>query len=369
MKTNENKETLGNFSWDSWGDKDNQLFEKPSEVKEEVVEEKGESKEESKEEPKEELKKEDKDVSFTEDDFETPEVDEEEDANPNSTIINKLREDNIFSVLEDDEDFTEGVSDKDIPDLLDREVEARVEETMETFFGEMDDDAVAFLKFKQSGGNTAEFFKAYAQYNATPTGTIDDESYQEQIVRHGLANEGKDSEEIDDYVEHLKETAKLKKHAEKYEVRINKANEIEKQKILKQQEATDKKNREQRNVLSENLKTKLEEVDSIGDFTFNKKDKRTLHTYMTKARVRVGKNEYVTQMQSDLSKAFQDPEKILIIAKLLSNDFDVSDIKRDTETKVTRKTKDKIERKSNKMQGSSSTVKKGRKALYEYFNK
>ena len=84
---------------------------------------------------------------------------------------------------------------------------------------------------------------------------------------------------------------------------------------------------------------------------------------MTRANVKVGKDTYMTQMQTDLQNVFQDPEKILIIVKLLRNDFDVSDVIRDTETKVTRKTKDKIERKSTKMKSSNSSTGRRKKVF------
>ena len=88
---------------------------------------------------------------------------------------------------------------------------------------------------------------------------------------------------------------------------------------------------------------------------------------MTKVKVKAGKNNYLTQMQNDLQKAFQDPEKILVIAKLLRNDFDISDVIRNTETKITKKTKDKIERKPTIKSSKSSSGRK-KKALHEYFN-
>ena len=112
---------------------------------------------------------------------------------------------------------------------------------------------------------------------------------------------------------------------------------------------------------------RLNDIENVGHFTFNKDDKRNLHSYMTKAKVKVGKNNYLTQMQHDLQNAFQDPEKILVIAKLLRSDFDISDVIRDTETKVTKKTKDKIERKP-KIKSSKSSSGRRKKALYEYFN-
>tara|TARA_R110002096_G_scaffold99981_3_gene221454 strand:- start:7968 stop:8690 length:723 start_codon:yes stop_codon:yes gene_type:complete len=239
---------------------------------------------------------------------------------------------------------------------------------MESFFEEMDEDAIAFLKFKKNGGSTSDFINAYGKFNSIPQGDIDNEDYQEQVVKHGMQLEGYDQEDIEDKVEWLKEGAKLKRHAQKYEAKLDKASNIEKQKMSQYQQQQASQAKEQREKLSTDLKTRLDNADTIGQFTFSKQDKKHLHSYMTRPKVKVGKDNYMTQMQADLQSVFQDPEKILIIAKLLRNDFDVSDVIRSTETKVTRKTKDKIERKSTNLKSSNSSTGRRKKALFEYFD-
>ena len=79
-------------------------------------------------------------------------------------MISQLKDNGIFAALEDEE-FADGLSDEDLPDMIDKEVDARVEETMENFFDEMDDDGIAFLKFKKNGGKTSDFLNAYNKFN------------------------------------------------------------------------------------------------------------------------------------------------------------------------------------------------------------
>lgn len=354
----ENNEKLENFSWDDWDNAADSISETPKEEpKKEVKEEvKTEVKEETKEEVKEEKQPE---ISFEEDTFDYADGEEVEEVSDSEMLISKLKQEGILTI-----DFEEG---EDISDVIDNEIESRVEETMEGFFEELDEDAIAFLKYKKNGGDTRKFFENLKAANDDPAGDIDDEGYQENLVKYGLKQEGYDDEDIQDKIEWLKEGGKLQRHAEKYEKKFEKQRENYKKKMLEEQKKQDQIAREQREKLSDDLKQRLGDIENVGHFTFNKDDKRNLHSYMTKAKVKVGKNNYLTQMQHDLQNAFQDPEKILVIAKLLRSDFDISDVIRNTETKVTKKTKDKIERKP-KIKSSKSSSGRRKKALYEYFN-
>lgn len=356
----ENNEKLKDFSWDTWEEAPlGEVKQAPpvKEIEEETQQEQESVKQEVEETPKEEIEFDN--IKFVDD--------QEEERNLDSSLLSRLKSEGLFSALENEE-FTDELSDDDLPDIIDKEVDARVEETMESFFEEMDDDAIAFLKFKKNGGSTSDFIKAYNRFTSVPQGDIDNEDYQEKVIMHGMQLEGYDQEDIEDKIEWLKEGAKLKRHAQKYEAKLDRASEIEKQKLVQQQQQQAQQAKQQREKLSADLKQRLEQADTIGQFTFSKQDKKHLHSYMTRPKVKVGKDNYMTQMQADLQNVFQDPEKILIIAKLLRNDFDVSDVIRNTETKVTRKTKDKIERKSTNLKSSNSSTGRRKKALFEYFD-
>ena len=42
---------------------------------------------------------------------------------------------------------------------------------------------------------------------------------------------------------------------------------------------------------------------------------------MTKGTVKIGKNQFITGMQAKLQEVSKDPEKLVILAKLLKSDF------------------------------------------------
>tara|TARA_R110002074_G_scaffold141153_3_gene287551 strand:- start:384 stop:1466 length:1083 start_codon:yes stop_codon:yes gene_type:complete len=358
----ENNEKLENFSWDSWDNAENvsEPVEEKKEVKAEVKPETPEVKEKPKEEAEEEIKEEAApEISFEEETFDSVDGEEGEEVSDTQTLMNKLKDEGVLTF-----EFEE---DQEISDVIDNEIESRVEETMEGFFDELDEDAIAFLKYKKNGGDTKKFFESLKSATDNPAGDINNENYQENLIKYGLQQEGYDAEDIEDKLEWLKEGGKLKRHAEKYEEKFEKQRGDYQKKMVEEQKDRDNTAREQREQLSQDLKQRLNDTESIGHFSFNRDDKRNLHTYMTKVKVKAGKNNYLTQMQNDLQKAFQDPEKILVIAKLLRNDFDISDVIRNTETKITKKTKDKIERKPTIKSSKSSSGRK-KKALHEYFN-
>ena len=85
-------------------------------------------------------------------------------------------------------------------------------------------------------------------------------------------------------------------------------------------------------------------TDQVDGYKFTAQRKKTLLPFITKNTVKVGKNRYITGMQSKLQTALKTPEKMLVLAQLLQNDFDVSSLIADANTKVTKKLKTDIQR-------------------------
>jgi hypothetical protein len=85
---------------------------------------------------------------------------------------------------------------------------------------------------------------------------------------------------------------------------------------------------------------------------------------MTKAAVKIGENQFLTQFQNDLQQAFKDKEKTVLLAKLLANDFDLSDLKEKAKTELVRETKSKL---SNSKITPVSNKGSRNKGLIDYF--
>lgn len=359
----EDQQALENFNWDPDGSKDffgikdtaveteEQVIEKVKKPAETAAAEVEEEVEETEEEKTARLKEEEK-INASE--FFKDEKDGDGDGDEEGTtaeigedyyknLTKTLKEKGIFENIEIPED--EEIDEDKFFELHDEEIEARVEGALEGFMDELDEDGKGFLKFKKEGGDTKEFFNVYRGFSKAPTGDLDDEAFQEKISRYYYTNiEDLDIEDVDERIEWLKSSGKLEKYSEKQQVKIHALETKAKEDLQKQVKLKAKVQEEARRKFVSTVKETLENTEKVDNFVFNPKEKRKLHAFITKPTVKVGKNQYLTGMQDKLSKVLKDPKKMLLLAKLLNNDFDVSDVVAATTTENTKKIKKKIQR-------------------------
>jgi hypothetical protein len=281
-------------------------------------------------------------------------------------LASELKEAGVFANVEIDE--TQEIDQEKFIELQDAEVEARVDETFEAFFSELDDDAKRFLKFKKEGGDTKQFFELMKRGTERPEGNIEDKKYQENIVRHYLsAYENMSADDIDDRIEWLQSTAKLKKFAQSYEQKINTEEEQLKEAIVKQEEERKNLREQDKVAFIKKLTESLNTVEEVNNIVINKKDKSELLGYITKPAVKIGQNRYITQFQADMKNLTDKHDTLILLAKLVKNNFDLKDLERTIETKKTINIKRKLE----STQKGSKTISSGssnKKSLSDYFN-
>jgi len=351
---------LENFEWDEGGGDffgiDDSAIEK-----EDVVPVKKEDEEEDVSKTKEEEEDNEEEESFfglDEEDIKSGEEDDNEEITPKNkteedlnSYAEKLKENGIFQNIEiPEEELTE---DKFI-ELQDLEIESRVDEAFEGFFKEMDDDGAAFLKHKKNGGSTEDFFKVYGTTSELPEGDLDDEQYQEKVSRYYYGQvEGDSTEDIDDKIEWLRDTGKLEKYSQKFDLKIKEKETKDKEDLVKANKAAEKVSDANKKAFANSVQEALDNTDQVDNFTFTKESKKSLLPFITKPTVKIGPNKYITGMQSRLSTALKNPEKMLVLAQLLQNDFDVSTIIQNATTVKTKKLKADIQRKKSVKPSSS----------------
>jgi len=361
IKKTEEVENLTDFEWDEeiefFGIKTDTEDVKGIEKKEEEKEEKEEKKEKKKETEEEETEEkkeiEEEKVEFF--DNTEKEKETEEETEFFTTLASELKESGVFQNVEIPED--EPIDQDKFVELQDEEVNARVEEALEGFIEELDDDGKAFLKFKKEGGRTEDFFKVIEKKSSLPKGDLEDDKYQKKLVEYySRIYEGLEDDEINDRIEWLEDSGKLKRYAERYEDKIQKAVEKEEKEAIKRQEILRKQQEEADKKFVESLKNKLSEVDKIKQFPITKKDKTELISYLTKPAVKVGKNKFLTRFQADMQEVTKDYDKLILLAKLI----------KEVVTKKTTDLKKKLERQKTtpKIKGSGSSTKK---SLSDYF--
>jgi len=323
------------------------------------------------EETKKDSKKEN--VKASEENKENEEEEEEEEETPFSseeseqkffkTLAIGLKEAGILSNVEIEDDDING--DK-FADLIDKETEARINETFESFFEELDEDGAAFLKFKKAGGKTSDFLKAYSASIELPIVDLNSADGQKKILRYYYKHiDGTDEEDIDDKIEWAIENGKLEKYAEKYSKIIQNKDKENKDRLLLQQETIQNQMEEDRRNFEAELKNTLEETDSINNITLSKEDKKDLIPFMTKPLIKIGKNKYITGLQAGIQKIFNDKTKLLLLAKLVKSDFDFSTIEKKGASKLTKEVKNELQRQRGTP--STKTVNNSSRELADYF--
>ena len=281
-------------------------------------------------------------------------------------VYKDLKEAGIFKHVEL-EDGEELDADR-LYELQQEEIEAEVTSRLDAWASqELDEDAKAFIKFKIQGGDTSEFFKTYQNTSEITLGDIEDEDYQDNLIRYQLQKEGWDKDEIEDRLEFLTESNKKSKFAERYHDRLIKEQEKEKQALVKQAEEQKIRAKQQEEQFRASIKDTLDTNKEINGIKFTDKDKSNLINFVTK-REKLEDGRVITGFQRKLSESFNDPKKIALLAKILNDDFDFSSFEKSAITKKTKEIKRNIEqRQSMRPTGSGSSS--GANSLASLFDK
>ena len=281
-------------------------------------------------------------------------------------VYKDLKEAGIFKHVEL-EDGEELDADR-LYELQQEEIEAEVTSRLDAWASqELDEDAKAFIKFKIQGGDTSEFFKTYQNTSEITLGDIEDEDYQDNLIRYQLQKEGWDKDEIEDRLEFLTESNKKSKFAERYHDRLIKEQEKEKQALVKQAEEQKIRAKQQEEQFRVSIKDTLDTNKEINGIKFTDKDKGNLINFLTK-KEKLEDGRVITGFQKKLSESFNDPKKIALLAKILNDDFDFSSFEKSAITKKTKEIKRNIEqRQSMRPTGSGSSS--GANSLASLFDK
>lgn len=296
---------------------------------------------------------------------------DDEDVKLFTSLATDLSEKGVFSNVKIAKG--EKLTEEKFFDKLEEEVDSRVDETFNGFFDELkqDPDALAFIKFKRDGGNTRDFFKAYTQspVNHIPEDIDLDEIKNQRLVAKAYLQsyDELEGEELEEKMEWLEERGKLEDNAKKWHAKMLKADENAKKAMIANQQKAKEQMVQSQLEFKQALEKTLSEVEEVGNFKFTDKDKKSLIPFITKADVKVGDNRFISKFQAKMGEIMKDKPKLLLLAKLLEQDFDTSDLITDLTTKVTRQAKSTLREVSkNKKLSGGATSGRGR-SLADFF--
>lgn len=382
---------LDNFKWENenvyFGEEvidDNPLFENPP--KEEEEEKKTsednddddspeEKKKASTEKKKEGEEEEQEKLTFSfektpeqlaEEEEEKKKADEKETATQlnSKTTLEFLKEKGLVSFeLEEGEELTEDKAEEILEDSYEKAVEEGVEEMIK----ELPDSVKQLIKYASKGGNVetllSEMAKgASAEINSTTDMSV--EANQIKAVELDLKEQGYDKDYIDAQIEFLKSSGKLEKISKVASEKI-----VSKQTEAQKQEAdriaaVAKAKKESARKLKGDLATKVNSNIEVKGMTISAKADKDLPTYITEANVELQDGRVISDFQADLFRVMADPDKTLLLAKLIKSDFDFSSIVNKKITKEARELKKDLENsKELNLKSKGSSQNQSRKTL------
>lgn len=338
---------LEEFGWDSqvgeidfFGENAPEGMVVESEEKQPATEEKKKEEVNTKEEIKESEEAEDFFSSFEET---TEKVEEEEtESNPQKSSYK-----DIYSILksngiiEDEDEDPEEITEELIAEKLENSVEKKFEESIK----ELPQDLKNIIKYVSNGGNLYDIIGKYSEQAVIDEDIdMDDEANQERVLRFMLEEEGNDEEDIDSQIEYYKDSGKLRNISSKKFEKWKEKRAEEIQEEVERQKINKKKQLENQKTFKKDISTFVSESNEIKGMPFNKKDSEELPDYISNPTIKLEDGRQITPFYRDLYESFKDKEKLVLLAKLIKNGFDFSDIKKEVSTKQTREIKNEFQR-------------------------
>ena len=249
----------------------------------------------------------------------------------------------------------------DLPELFSEQVREAVDETIEGFLEDLDEEGAEFLRLKKNGGDTKKFFQSLSNISSLSTLDPTKETHWKTIVTEKYKQEGLDKEEVEERVEFLEESGKLENTAKRYHKEMLQKEEANKKAILEEAEEDNKNRMEAAKAVKEQLSSLIDKATDIGGLNISPTEKKDLKAFITKDSVRL-KNGFTTGFQDALQKAFKDQDKLIALAYLLKNDLKFDKLKTQVKTEQTKQIKQGMSR----VDSQRSTGQ--RKTLADFFN-
>lgn len=281
------------------------------------------------------------------------------------TFAETLKEEGVFEHLE----LPKGkkkISAEELVELVQKEKELSVDAGLKEMFEGLDEDGVAYIKFIKNGGKTADFVSTFVD-NSLPDINIEDKKTHKDVILLYLTSiSGLDDEDAEAQYDTLKENNTTEKYAKRYYSKLQEIDTDNKTKLVEGQERKARKEAKERVEFANSLDSTLSESEVLG-VPLTEKDKRVLKDVISKpSKVLDGKK--VTTLQYKLNEAFKDPKKLVVLAKLLNEDFKFDFIEAKAKTKNANKIRTGLER--MKEQGKdtrSSGNSMSKKSLADFF--
>jgi hypothetical protein len=259
-------------------------------------------------------------------------------------------------------------------ELQNNEIQAGIDSFVESFIDALksDEEAAAFIRFKKEGGTTEEFLRTYAPVSQMPVNLdITDESNQERVARYIIRNleHTQDEDDIQSRIEYLKENGKLEAFSKKGQNRLKEMKKKQEETLVKSQ-AEQRARQEQSRKEFQTVLKRTAEKDSLLDIPITDEERKVLPSFISEPTVKMG-DRYVPRLHASISEILtgKDPEKLLLLGKILYNDFKMDSIKRKAKTELVKESRVAAGIKGKPHSSSAGIAAKGRDLASNFWSR
>jgi len=343
MEKEKTTKDLLDFEWDN----DNDFFTKEVEEvekKEDVKNEKNIEKETDKEKVIEKEKTEPEQEEEVVFDFESENDDIKTDDEKTNKYYQMAQQLKDAGILVEDIDIENVKNNDDILSLHDTTISLKVEKELERFSEDVGSEGKLFINYIKEGGKPKDFFKVLQETTTIPLYDENSELQNEKVIGYYLkyVKDITDEDDIADTVEMLKEKGTLDKYAEKYSIQLEKIKNKKESEQLEQIKKDKEIAIKNKKAFEDNISKFIDDTTELNNIKFEDVEKEDLKKYIFKPNKKKDGNVYISKFSEDLQNIFKEPEKLIILAKIMKSGFDLNDIVKDIETKITKDTKKKI---------------------------
>jgi len=277
---------------------------------------------------------------------------QEEEEEETFTAISYLEENGYIDLKV--EEGEEELDEETVKERIKDSYEEYHKNKIDTFLDGMPEELKNLNKYVMNGGNAKDFMtKTLATSSSKIHSKIvlkDNVDNQKLIIAESLKNEGYEEDYIEEQIKFLEDSNRLEKHATKHFDSWKEKRKQEEDILLKEQERKIEFDRTQQKELRNKIDTYLTESSDANGLTITNKDKDSLPDYMIERTIKLENGSNVTPMQADLMTVLNNPKGAVQIAKLLrkhnKGEINFDEIIKKSDTKITKKVKANIRRKS-----------------------
>lgn len=213
---------------------------------------------------------------------------------------------------------------------------------------EGDADAMAFLYYKLQGGNTRDFLDVYsksADYSGIDTSTS---AGQDFILRDYYLRKGFSEQQVADQIQMLTDSGKKEEYAKNASAELDRIVKQEKEDLSKRLEQERQEEARRADEVRKYYQGAVNGVDDVNGVKLNTETKNRLYALLC-GNMKLSDGTVVPAMAYKIQQVLSDPQKCVVFAHMLDNDFDFGVYSRAIETQKTREiSRNLIKNKSGK---------------------